>query len=705
MLTPVKKLEKYFKYNLCKFNNIKIMKNCFLLFFLLLLSCQSDSFDFDKLSTNTGLQPELQFPVGKIDLKLENFLDDLNFTIDYDRDPYATIYLKDTLDNLARVGLNDIFDITTLSTDFESSYRIEPIELADLQTSIGPIFVSERAQLPDNQFFFIPEFPAPLIYVDSFRLFEESFSSVAFESGELKFDMTNKTPIFLNLDIALIDSNGVPIITLNPIGVPSGSSHVQTIDLEGLSLSQNVALMVKIDSPGSGNSLALINHANDVVAFDLFLKEARVSEATLSTNQTFDYNFSKKVSFNNEDQVTIRQLNLERVRLNLEVENHIGFATNINLKSPASYIEGIPLQKSFSISSSYAPQNFNWEPNDMELNFSNPASGVNELLLEFDLVISLRAGQVIKTNRNIFLKGSFENLQLDTAFGNFGVLEDISTEIISLEGDFDLFSGDLSIVAPKIDLIIHNSFGIPSKITPDITAKRKDLSALDFIVDSSIKSRIIGAPTEVFDTLTTRFTYDNTNSNIADLLSFRPDSGIETTIQFSTNPPSFTANENFITRDSESWLDAEIEIPAHFNVDNFVVQDTLFLSSPLLEDESLKKIIEAKMFINYSSYVPLDLLLEVEVLDTQTNTVLVTLPNTILEPAPTNDNGEVTGQHQGILTLIFENEQITALQKGDGIVFNVTTSSTEKETKNIKVSANSSMAFDVSVAVKIDLDE
>jgi hypothetical protein len=681
------------------------MKNWFLLFFLLLLSCQYDSLNFDKLSTNTGLHPELQFPLGKIDLKLENFLDNLNFTVDYDRDPYATIYLKDSLDNLARVGLNDIFDLTTLSTDFESSYRIEPIELADFQVSIGPIFVSEKAQLPDNQFIIIPEFPAPLAYVDSFRLFEESFSSVVFESGELKFDMTNKTPIFLNLDISLIDSNGVPIITLDPIGVSSGSSHVQTIDLEGLSLSQKLSLMVKIDSPGSGNSMALINHNNDVVVFDLFLMNASVSEATLSTNQTFDYNFSKKVSFDNEDEVSIRQLNLEQVRLNLEVENQIGFATEISLKSPASYVEGSPLKKSFSTSSSYASQNFNWVPKDLELNFSNPASGVNELLLEFDLGISLNAGQVIRANRDIFLKGNFENLKLHTAFGNFGVLENISNEIISLEGDFDLFAGDLSIVAPKIDLIIHNSFGIPAKITPDITAKRKDLSSLDFSVDTSIKSLIIGAPTEVFDTLTTRFTYDNTNSNVADLLSFRPDSGIETTIQFSTNPPSFTANENFITKESQAWLDAEIEVPAHFNVDNFVVQDTLFLSSPLLESENLKRIIEAKMFINYSSYLPLDLLLEVDVLDAQTNTILATLPNTILEPAPTSDNGEVNGQSQGILTLIFENEQITALQKGDAIVFNVTTSSTERETKNIKVSANSSMVFDVSVAVKIDLDE
>ena len=681
------------------------MKNWFFFFVFSLFSCQTDSFDFDKLSTNTGIRPELQFPVGEIDLKLENFLDDLNFTVEYDRDSYATIYVKDTLNNVASVGLNDIFDISTLSSDFESTYTIDPIELANFQSSIGPIFVSQEAQLPNNQFIFIPEFPIPIVYEDSFNLFGESFSSVVFDAGELKFDITNNAPVFLTLTIALINSNGVPIITLDPIGISSGNTHVQAIDLQGVTLSQDVALKVMLDSPGTGTSLALIDHSNDVVAFDLSLKNAVVSEATLSSNQTFSYSFSQKVSFDAEDDISIRQLNLERARLNLEVENQIGFATDIHIKSPNSFVDGSPFQKLFSFSSAVSAQNFNWDLIDVELNFSNPVSGGSELLLEFDMDIALTAGQVIKTNRDIILKGFFDNLQLHTAFGNFGVLEDISEEIITIDEDLDLFSGDLSIVAPKIDLIVHNSFGIPAKITPEITAKRKDLTSLDFSVDSSIESLIIQSPIEVFDTLTTRFTYDNTNSNVVDFLSFRPDSEIETTVQFSTNPPETAASENFITKESEVWLDAEIETPAHFNIDNFVVQDTLFLSSPLLEDENLSRIIEAKMFINYSSYLPLDLLLEVDVLDTQTNTVLATLPNAVLEPAPTNDDGEVTSHSQNILTLILENEQITALQKGDAIVLNVTTNSTDKETKDIKISANANVAFDVSVGVKIDLDE
>jgi hypothetical protein len=638
-------------------------------------------------------------------LKLENFLDNLNTTVEYDRDSYATIYVKDTLNNVASVELNDIFDISSLSSDFESTYTIKPIELADFQSSIGPIFVSKEAQLPDNQFIFIPEFPIPLVYEDSLNLFGESFSSVVFDAGELKFDIVNKTPVFLNLTIALINSNGVPIIKLDPIGIGSGNSHVHAIDLQQLTLSKDIALKIIIDSPGTGTSLALIDHSNDVVAFDLSLNKAVVSEATLSTNQTFEYSFSKKVSFDAEDDVSIRQLNLEQARLNLEVENQIGFATDIHVKSSGSFVDGSPFQKPFSFTSSVSAQNFNWDINDVELNFSNPVSGGSELLLEFDMDIALSAGQVIQTNRDIILKGFFDNLQLDTAFGNFGVLEDVTKKIITINENLDLFSGNLSIVAPKMDIIVHNSFGIPAKITPKISAKRKDLSTLDFSVDSSIESLIIQSPTEVFDTLTTRYTYNNTNSNIVDFLSFRPDSKIETTIQFSTNPPTSSSSENFITKDSEAWLDVEVEAPAHFNIDNFVVQDTLFLSSPLFEDENLTKIVEAKMFVNYSSYLPLDLLLEVHLLDTQTNTVLATLPNTALKPAPINNDGEVTSYSQDVLTLIFENEQITALQKGDAVVLNVTTNSTEKETKNIKISANANVAFDVSASVIIDLDE
>ena len=111
------------------------------------------------------------------------------------------------------------------------------------------------------------------------------------------------------------------------------------------------------------------------------------------------------------------------------------------------------------------------------------------------------------------------------------------------------------------------------------------------------------------------------------------------------------------------------------------------------------------MYVNYTSSLPLELNLEMEIIDSQTQMLYTTLPSVLINPAPTNDNGDVVGSNQNVITLTFDSEQITALQIGNAIALNITTSSTEKETKNVKISANASLSFDVSVAVKIDLDE
>jgi hypothetical protein len=344
--------------------------------------------------------------------------------------------------------------------------------------------------------------------------------------------------------------------------------------------------------------------------------------------------------------------------------------------------------------------------NDVELNFSeNPSSGASEILLDFDVDITLNSGQTIRTNQGFLLSGLFENLVLDTAFGDFGVLEEISEEFISVQSDLDDLTGEVRFVEPKIDLFVHNSFGLPAKLRTEISAQRKDLSSLDFIVDPSLETRFIEAPTAVFDTATTRLTYDANNSNIDDLLAFMPDDQIHAKVYFTTNPPELAYGENFITSKSEFRLDAEIETPAHFNIDNFAIQDTLSFSKPILSGENIEKITEAKMYVNYTSSLPLELNLEMEIIDSQTQMLYTTLPSVLINPAPTNDNGEVVGSNQNVITLTFDSEQITALQIGNAIALNITTSSTEKETKNVKISANASLSFDVSVAVKIDLDE
>ena len=73
------------------------------------LSCETELFELDKLSNDTGLTPSVKLPVAKADIQLNSFLDRLDFNVDYERDDYATIYVSDTIQRLLETSIEDVY--------------------------------------------------------------------------------------------------------------------------------------------------------------------------------------------------------------------------------------------------------------------------------------------------------------------------------------------------------------------------------------------------------------------------------------------------------------------------------------------------------------------------------------------------------------------------------------------------------------------
>ena len=69
------------------------------------LSCDTELFELDKLSQNTGLTPSLQLPFAQAEIQLNSYLDRLDFDVDYERDNYATIYVSDSIQRLLEISI------------------------------------------------------------------------------------------------------------------------------------------------------------------------------------------------------------------------------------------------------------------------------------------------------------------------------------------------------------------------------------------------------------------------------------------------------------------------------------------------------------------------------------------------------------------------------------------------------------------------
>ena len=108
------------------------------------LSCDTELFELDKLSQNTGLTPSVQLPVAQAEVQLISYLDSLDIDVDYDRDSYATIYVSDSIQRLVETSFEDVYDPTGLYSEVESSYSLSPIELENTNNDFNRISIAKR---------------------------------------------------------------------------------------------------------------------------------------------------------------------------------------------------------------------------------------------------------------------------------------------------------------------------------------------------------------------------------------------------------------------------------------------------------------------------------------------------------------------------------------------------------------------------------
>lgn len=681
------------------------LKTYFLLFLgIITLSCNTDSFDFDKLSGQTGITPEIRAPFAQMELNLQSFLDSLDYEIDYDRDNYGTIYVSDSISTLASLVLEDVFDISTLETEFTSDYQIESLQISNSfvelpQTSIDKIFSS----LVNQQTVSISTFQKTLDF-DVFELFSDDYREITFESGMLEFTFLNNFPISTALTLDLIDADGNTLFTSEPTLVGVNETSKQSYDLTDLMLNQQSKATLRIQSSVS-HSNVFIDFDTQFIAIEVAILNAKISNAVLGKTKTFEYSFIENVGFENKEGVQLRMAHLDEAKLHLELINEFGNEVEFVISHEESIINGNKFERSFLLENFSSPQEFEWDLKGVNFNF-NHSPQTNNLGLAFLISTTFEPGQVVEFNKEIHMTGRFSDFSLNKAFGNFGTVLQKIEESVEVSGNFfDDLLGTVTIIDPKLTVLFYNTFGVPSKFLNTFTAERKNGDHLDLITSPSVSNPIIQAPTEIYDTIITELTFDTTNSNIQEFVSFFPNDSIRTSVTIETNPVEVDYRENFVFNHSKTWIDVMLEAPVHFNVDNFSINDSLFFQ-PLLEiDQDVDRLLRVLFHINYTSDFPVNLEFRPQLMDTLSKEVLAQFTPIQIDPAITNERGEVTEHAQGTTQIEFQADVIEALKYINGMPFELVINSTEKETKNAVISSNSKLKIDLAATIKFNLDD
>ena len=670
-----------------------------LLFLLgLQLSCDTELLELDKLSQNTGLTPIVQLPIAQAEVQLNSYLDSLDFDVDYDRDTYATIYVSDSIQRLVETSFEDVYDPTELSTMVVSSYTLSPIELEDTTSNLDRISMSDLTGFPNGTSLAIPQFH-DTISLGSLDMYNEPYRSARFFDGSIEFSVTNELPIDAEKKILLYDENDQLITSSETFSVATNSSETSTVQIDGLTISKQIKARLEIQSQGSSQLITVDSQQFVDTQFNLL--NASVDQLELNQTKSFNYTFSTSVELDESGDILLEKMFLEESVLELEFVNQIDHPIELHISSGDLIVDGLPLQLHYTILRNNQTQVFPEDLKNTAIEFtSDPITGNSQFSIDYDLTLDLQPGDVLEANRDLSYKALFEVVDFEYVYGNFTNKQHIVSDSIQINEKLSELYDKVNVVDPKLTFIAHNGFGIPLSFSYDLFGTRTDGSQFEFVLDNN--DQAIDAATQLYEIAPSEWFYDKSNSNLDELISFIPDDKLNLDATLDVNPDA--VNDNFLHDESEFWIDIYAETPLHFNINNVEILDTLTIDSPI-DTSDLDQILEATLHFDYRSELPLEVQLHTQMIDTLSKNVFFELDPLLLNPASISDIGEVTEPGTGRMSISLTEDEITDLADVNGIPFELTISSSDPETKDAKISANSTIELKVQVEVKIDLDE
>lgn len=663
------------------------------------MSCDTELFELDKLSQNTGLTPSVQLPVAQAEVQLISYLDSLDFDVDYDRDSYATIYVSDSIQRLVETSFEDVYDPTGLYSEVESSYSLSPIELENTINDFNRISMSEATNIPNGSTTVIPPFQITIV-LGTIDMYNEPYRSARFFDGSILFTVTNEFPIDADVRVLLYDENNQLITSSENFSVAKNTSEISSLQIDGLTVSKRLEARLEIQSSGT-SQLITVDSQNQFVDTQFNLLDASVDLIELNQVESFNYTFSTSVELDESDNISLEKMFLEESIIKLEFINQIEHPIELHISSSDLTVDGLPLKLHYTILGNNQTQVFPENLKNTAIEFtSDPVTGNSQFSVDYDMTLDLQPGDVLEANRDLRYKALFEVVDFEYIYGNFTNKQHIVSDSIRINQKLSELYDKVNVVDPKLTFTAHNGFGIPLSFSYDLFGTRTDGSQFEFVLDNN--DQAIDAAAQLYEVAPSEWFYDKSNSNLNELISFIPDDKLNLDATLDVNPNA--VNDNFLHDESEFWIDIYAETPLHFNINNVEILDTLTIESPI-DTSDLEQILEATLHFDYRSELPLEVQLRTQMIDTLSKNVFFELDPLLLNPAPISTIGEVTEPATGRMSISLTQDEITDLADVNGIPFKLTVSSSETETKNAKISANSSIELKVQVEVKIDIDE
>lgn len=315
-----------------------------------------------------------------------------------------------------------------------------------------------------------------------------------------------------------------------------------------------------------------------------------------------------RVSFAIVNGVILDQLDVKAGYLTYSFQNPNPEKVFVHFEFSTLQKDGVPLQYNFEIPASTGDGNLSTVNN-----FSLPTDISGYQLFPEDNRAILRYTAKNENGEELPLSNGYIQL-MDLGFsyaeGYFGpYIVDGFKDSVSIDFFEDQSDKQIEFADPTVILEVENSFGVPTKAVVnelkivDNTGRQKALSG------SRIEEGLYfpyPERTAVGSSKKVSFEFNNTNSNIVELLSDNPASMFYD-VAVEINPDKDPDLKGFITDSSFYSLKLKVELPLYGSSTNYVVNDTFNLSLPDIDNiqDAIFKVItenELGVDINLQAY-------------------------------------------------------------------------------------------------------
>jgi hypothetical protein len=644
-------------------------------------------YNMDTLIKKGHISPTFAISAVRGNISLSDLKNIPNDTIVFDEDNFIRFILKK--DSVIEFKMSEYYDLNDM-VSFNESYAIGEISLSQFSGSVFPLTATG-------------EIPFPVF---------NNFENATLSQGVLDITVRNNTAAVIN-NITITIYNTSPHQQLgNPAiisAINPGQTGISTINLANLTLIRNHTSAGFVISGGPGMVLNGSNLEISMTGRDMKVRSGRVIIPPQTLPSLKNDNIDTVEFDPGDDDVEIALIKMTAGNLSYTINNPTPLKSTISLTLLTGKIGNDTITESFTVNPGLSLSD-SISVNNSTINLASVASHPYNLLpVEYAIEISSQNSLVnFSSTDEISVDLSLLDPTFDYVKGYFGQKTetiDGGTVDLDIKEILDKISGQFFLSDPSITLKYKNSFAIPIEIDLQATGYKK-LETVLLNLDPFPISYPAAPVERVKDA---SFTINRDNSDLPDLVSMPPER-----VTFSgsavLNPGGNVGGwNNYIFGDSRFLGDLEIEVPMEFRINNIQFADTVdnFMKNENPnEDESFNFEDFEYLRIDFTAEngFPLGISVKMSLYNSATGDTLSPIDaSDILEPAPVDINGEVTGPQKSETSIIIKESFWNSVNEADMIIFSFSLNTTDGGTKDVKIYSDYRIDFKASLVLKPDI--